>query len=143
MCRECRERFPSYRGLAITVCITARAWRTCRDVYRDLLLAVSFEVGGGENAHGIPGTCTPSNFTYLVRGSLEQSIDPGPIFPREGTKFKQTFIRILTSLVVDISWLDMDAWLLSTEKYAVLLAAHAVIPECVCTIRFLSVLVIL
>ena len=27
---ECRERFPSHRGLAIPTCITAHAWRTCR-----------------------------------------------------------------------------------------------------------------
>ena len=35
MCRECRERFPRHRGLAIPTCITARAWRTCRDACRD------------------------------------------------------------------------------------------------------------
>ena len=33
--RECRERFPRHRGLAIPTCITARAWRTCRDAYHD------------------------------------------------------------------------------------------------------------
>ena len=32
---ECRERFPRHRGLAIPACITARAWRTCRDACRD------------------------------------------------------------------------------------------------------------
>ena len=35
MRRECRERFPRHRGLAIPTCITARAWRTCRDACRD------------------------------------------------------------------------------------------------------------
>ena len=35
MHRECRERFPRQRGLAIPTCITARAWRTCHDAYRD------------------------------------------------------------------------------------------------------------
>ena len=35
MSRECRERFPRHRGLAIPTCITARAWRTCRDACRD------------------------------------------------------------------------------------------------------------
>ena len=30
MRRECRERFPWYRGLAIPTCITARASRMCR-----------------------------------------------------------------------------------------------------------------
>ena len=34
-CRECRERFPRHHGIAIPTCITARAWRTCRDVCRD------------------------------------------------------------------------------------------------------------
>ena len=54
--RECRERFPRHRRLAIPTCITARA-----------SLAVSFEVGGRENVHSIPGACTTRNFTYLVR----------------------------------------------------------------------------
>ena len=35
MRRECRERFPRHRGLAIPTCITARAWRTCRGSCRD------------------------------------------------------------------------------------------------------------
>ena len=56
MRRECRERFPRYRGLAIPAGITARAW-----------LAVSFEVSGEENVPGIPGACATHNFTYLVR----------------------------------------------------------------------------
>ena len=54
MRRECQERFPRHRGLAIPTCITARA--------------VSYEVGGGENVPGIPGACAILNFTYLVRG---------------------------------------------------------------------------
>ena len=48
MCRECQERFPRHCGLAILTCITAHAWRTCRDAYRDCYLAASFEVSGGE-----------------------------------------------------------------------------------------------
>ena len=35
MSRKCRERFPRHHGLAIQTCITARAWRTCRDACRD------------------------------------------------------------------------------------------------------------
>ena len=35
MRRECRERFPYHRRLAIPTSITARAWRTCRDACRD------------------------------------------------------------------------------------------------------------
>ena len=35
MRRECRERFPRHRELAILICTTARAWRTCRDACRD------------------------------------------------------------------------------------------------------------
>ena len=68
MRRECRERFPRHRGLAIPTCITARAWRTCRGACRDRLLVVSFEVGGWENVPGIPGACATRNFTYLARG---------------------------------------------------------------------------
>ena len=48
MRRECRERFPRHRGLAIPTCITARAWRMCRDACRGRWLAVSIEVGCGE-----------------------------------------------------------------------------------------------
>ena len=35
MRRECRERFPRLRGLAIPTRITARALRTCRDACWD------------------------------------------------------------------------------------------------------------
>ena len=48
---------PRHRGLTIPTCITAHTW-----------LAVSFEVGGGENVPGIPGACATRNFMYLVRG---------------------------------------------------------------------------
>ena len=68
MRRECWERCPRHRGFAIPTCIIARAWRTCRDAYRDRWPAVSFEVGGGKNAPGIPGACATRNFTYLVKG---------------------------------------------------------------------------
>ena len=33
-----------------------------------LTIAVSFEIGGGENVPGIPGACATGNFTYLARG---------------------------------------------------------------------------
>ena len=49
MRRECRERFPCHVS------------RHVRDK-----LAVSFEVGGGENVPGIPGVCTTRTFAYLV-----------------------------------------------------------------------------
>ena len=65
---KCRERFPRHRGLTIPTYITARASRTCRDACRDHREAVSFEVGGGENVPGNPGSCAIRNFTYLVRG---------------------------------------------------------------------------
>ena len=35
MRRECRQRLPRHRRLAIPTCITARAWRTCRDARQD------------------------------------------------------------------------------------------------------------
>ena len=47
MRRECWERFPRHR---------ARHRDTCRDHY----LAVSFEVGGGENIPGIPAHAQPA-----------------------------------------------------------------------------------
>ena len=68
MRRECWERFPHHRGLAIPTCIAARAWRTCPDACRDRKLAVSFEFVDGENVPGIPGAWATRNFTYLVRG---------------------------------------------------------------------------
>ena len=43
--------FSRHRGLAISTCITARAWR-------------------GENVPGIHGACAIRNFAYLVRGPL-------------------------------------------------------------------------
>ena len=80
MCRECRERFPLHRGLAIPTCITARAWRTCRDAWRDRYLVVSFEVGDAENVPGIPGACPTRNFTYLIRGPWDMATE-GPHWP--------------------------------------------------------------
>ena len=55
-------------GLAILTCITALAWRTCRDACRDRKLAVSFEVSGGKNVPGITVAWATRNFTYLARG---------------------------------------------------------------------------
>ena len=67
MRRESRERIPCHRGLAIPTCITARASRMRHDVYHNRLLAISLEVVGVEIVPGIPGACSTSNFTYLVR----------------------------------------------------------------------------
>ena len=78
MRRECRERFPRHRGLAIPTCITARAWRTCHDACRDRLLAVSFEVGGVENVPGFPGACATSNVACLVRDPWQVRYPRGP-----------------------------------------------------------------
>ena len=37
-------------------------------IWHEAHLAVSFEVGGGDNVPGISGACTTRKFTYLVRG---------------------------------------------------------------------------
>ena len=71
-----RERFPRHRWLAIPTCITPRASRTCRDACRDHQLAVSFEVGGGENVPGIPGACANHDCTYLARGPWQNNNSP-------------------------------------------------------------------
>ena len=42
-------------------------WHTCRNACRDRWLAVSFEIGGGENAPGIPSAYTIRNFTHRKR----------------------------------------------------------------------------
>ena len=68
MRRENRECFPRQRGLAIPTRLTARAWRKYRDAFRDHKLAVSIEVGGGENVRGIPWTSATLNFKDLIRG---------------------------------------------------------------------------
>ena len=68
MLRECRERFSRHHWLAIPTYITARASRRCRDACWGHKIAVSFEVGSGENVPSIPGACATRNFTYLVRG---------------------------------------------------------------------------
>ena len=60
--------FSPPHGLTIPTCTTARSSRTCRDACRYRLLAVSFEVGGGESVPGIPGACASPSFTYLPRG---------------------------------------------------------------------------
>ena len=59
MRRECRERFPlppisENRLLAIPACITARAWRTCRDACRDCLHAVTGKTFPAFPAHAHP-----------------------------------------------------------------------------------------
>ena len=74
MRRESREHFPRHLRLAIPTCITARAWRMCRDACRDRQLAVSFDVDGGKNLSGIPSACVTRNFTYLVRGTWPSAL---------------------------------------------------------------------
>ena len=61
MRREGRERFPRIRVLAIPTCITARAWRTCRDACRDRYLAISVEVGGGKTFPTFPAHAQPES----------------------------------------------------------------------------------
>ena len=46
----------------------SRHVRHARAVMHAGSLAVSFEVGGGENAPGTLGECATRNFIYLVRG---------------------------------------------------------------------------
>ena len=69
--------FPRQRGFAIPTCITTRAWRPCRVACRDRWLAVSYEVGGGENVLGILSVCATHNFTYLPRGPCGWSSNSG------------------------------------------------------------------
>ena len=66
--RKYQEGFPRHRGLAIPTRITARAWRTCRDAYRDCNPAVSFWVSDGGKDPCIAVACATRNFTYLARG---------------------------------------------------------------------------
>ena len=63
MRRECRERFPRERGLVIPTCITARAWRTCRDACGDRQITPNSR--WWENVPGIPGACATHNIHYF------------------------------------------------------------------------------
>ena len=71
--RNTRNVFPAtdLKGnhwLAISACITARAWPTCRDASRDRYPRC------GENVPGIPGACAIRNFAYLARGPWQFSL---------------------------------------------------------------------
>ena len=58
---------------------------------------VSFEVGGGENAPGIPGACATHDFVYLVRGPWNVSkISPGEEHHQKdmATKFRRYRISV-------------------------------------------------
>ena len=57
--------------------LLVRWWsRTCREACRESYLAVSFKVGGGENAPSISGARAPRNFTP-VRGKWIGRSTPG------------------------------------------------------------------
>ena len=112
MRQECRERFSRRCGLTIPTCITACAWRTCRDACRDRYLAVSSEVSGGQNVASIPSAYATCNFPYLVRGPLHRIIKtqwkpmkylPGALMP---LMFNTTMRKMLAFRVIAIliSW---------------------------------------
>ena len=66
--------FVRHRGLAIPISITVRAWRTCHEACRDRQLAVSLEVGNGENVFNFPCACANRKCTYLIRGPLVDDV---------------------------------------------------------------------
>ena len=70
---------PRHLGLAIPTCITARAWRTCRDACRDRYLAVFFQIGGGENVPGIPGACAIRDFCVSGKRPMRLFCWAGPL----------------------------------------------------------------
>ena len=101
MRRQCRERFPRHRGLAIQTCITARAWRTGHDAWRDRYLKFTFEVGGVENFPGIPAACATRNFAYLVRGPWRQY---GQFLHINKTNMRVLLVPSLVSHTIGSSW---------------------------------------
>ena len=106
---ECQERVP------IPTCITARAWRTCRDVCRDRYLTVSFEVGGGENVPGIPGA-TWRNFTYLIGDPCESNASLSWWLSRKPTSWS----AVIYSLALQPIWiLDINIRYLISKSRAV------------------------
>ena len=48
----------------------ARAWRTCRDAYRDRQPAVSFEVVGGKNVPAFPAHAQPVHSIFFILGNI-------------------------------------------------------------------------
>ena len=107
MRRECRERFPRQHGLAIPTCITARAWRTCRDACRDRELAVSLEFGVEENIPRIPGACATRNFTHLVRGPLHV---PNVVIIVLNTLRPRQNGRQFTDDIIKYTFLNENVW---------------------------------
>ena len=101
MRRQCRERFPRHRGLAIQTCITARAWRTGHDAWRDRYLTFAFEVGGVENFPGIPAACATRSFAYLVRGPWRQY---GQFLHINKTNMRVLLVPSLVSHTIGSSW---------------------------------------
>ena len=69
---ECRERFSCHRGLEIPTCVTARAWRVCRDACLDRWLAVScLSRGWGKRSRYSQGMRNPQ---FYVSGKRLKNI---------------------------------------------------------------------
>ena len=119
MPQRCRERFPRRCGLAIPTCITTRAWRICRYAYRNRYLAVSFEVGGGENVPGIPGACATCNFYVSGKRPMIASlrvlpmIDILPQFLQWCIQYHVILDRAMTTH--DCTW---AFWVRTTQWYS-------------------------
>ena len=76
MRRECRKRFPHHHGLAIPTCLSASAWRTCRDACRDRKLTVSIEVDGRENVTpSFPAHAQPANLRIWQEAHGRADVD--------------------------------------------------------------------
>ena len=126
MRRECWERFPCHRGLAIPIFITAQAWRMYRDAWRDLLLAVSFS-GGKKLIPGIPAACPTDNCMCLVSGPYERLcctflclyliMVPVSFIQNIWTYFVQGYVIALVQFVSTLMarWLWLGPFLSSTR----------------------------
>ena len=68
--------FKGNRWLAIPACITARAWRTCRDACRDRLPAVTGKTFPAFPAHAHPQICVSGKRPIVLRNKCNRlSID--------------------------------------------------------------------
>ena len=98
--------FPT-TALSIPTCITARAWRTCRDVCQDRQLAVSFEVGGGKKRSRQSWQPATRIFTYLVRGSSGCYIY---IRPPQQSAISSWWLLLLFGFHGHPVYLDLHIW---------------------------------
>ena len=85
--------FKGNRWLAIPACITARAWRTCRDACRDRLPAVTGKTFPAFQAHAHPQICVSGKRPIMQTDSWEKALRwmPQNLFDND----KSTLVQVM------------------------------------------------